>query len=319
MSLPIWLEPHVAQDSVFRARSRHPLFSLVILIHEIGQMHIGKNFLLLEPPRSAVWHDEEGMYLFYAGSHREVVSFGMTSDDKIRSVGTRYRDPLNVKSGVSHTMWSGWMGAATLLESAVRRSPYFGRLQTIETSVEAVSRYEIGFSDADQSWRSHYDVWVTPRQTWSISCELINRKTSGQVTFQRGVPIRLARVTVERPVSFDHPEIVTEVVTNIELYPDIVSAMNEERPFPDAPWSYDEPVWDLSAWNEDEDDGWIEIFDTAGEFVGMFPPEYPEPPARKPKVKPDTNPDRPFMFMSASDQRVLNLAPHSEFRLNWKK
>lgn len=308
MFLPLWLREHVEQDSVFGARSHQPLYSLVILIHEIGQLHTGKNFLLLEPPRSCTYYGEEGMYLFYVGVHRQIVSFGMNHQD-IRSIGTRYRDPLDIKSGVDPIIQSGWMGVAKLIESAVRRSPYFGKLQTIETDAMLQPQHQSNFGDADETRTSTYDIWVTPRKTWTIPWQS-RHVGNGSVTFRRGIPVRIARVTVDRPISFDHPDLITELVTDIQLYPDVRASMQEHTPFPDAPWKFDGVILDEEDWEDvyDEDGFWL------GEQL-VESAEKPKPPARP---LPDTNPDRPLIYMSAADQGVLRLAPHSDFQLSWK-
>lgn len=233
--LPLWLQYYAERSARYFRNAHLPLPTLLLLLREIGQFQTGRDFLLIEPPRSRVFHPGTGMYLFYPKAHRQLVSFELRRFDLIHSLGLRYRDPLNIKSGVDARIVSGWMGVAQLIESAVNSSPFFGKLQTIETSSRAMERDEQTYTDADEAHLSTYDIWVEARRSWSIGWEADEPEwdedgraadpyywgSSGSLlhSFYKGQRVLLARVTVERARAY--PDFEAEIVHKIELYPEI--------------------------------------------------------------------------------------------------
>ena len=278
MSVPAWLQRRIACDEIFEARSHYPAFGLTVLLHEIGQFQIGKDFWLVEPPRSIVYHPGQGLYLFQADTHLPFATFDILNGFAIKSVGLRYRDPLTPASKLNQRIVSGWMGTAQLIDSAVRRSPFFGKLQMIETVNVPIPRSKASFVDVDSATLSTYEVWVTPRRTWSVSWQHEAHFGSGTYQFQRNVPVLLARVKVERPIADSKPDIRLEVVKEISLYPEIVDAMFDE-------WAQ-AGEWIDAWWQED----------------------LPKSPAER---------KQPFKFIDIEGQ-VMNLPPHSELKFTYR-
>lgn len=234
--LPLWLQYYAERCDGYFRNTHLPLPTLLLLLREIGQFQSGRDFLLVEPPRSTVFYPGDGMYLFYPNGHRQLASFELCGYTHLHSIGLRYRDPLNVKSGVDTQIHTGWMGMSKLIESAVNSSPFFSKLQTIETKCSTMRWDEITYGEAEITQEVTYDIWVRARRSWSIGWEAeneppldedgnivtIRRVGSGSFflrNFTQGQQILLARVKVER-VSARDGELQAELVRNIELYPE---------------------------------------------------------------------------------------------------
>jgi hypothetical protein len=244
--LPLWLHYYTARSVRYFRSPHRPLPTLLWLLREIGQFQTGRDFLLVDPPRSQVFHQGEGKYLFYPNSHRQLASFDMRHGDRIHSVGFRYNDPLDPKSGVAPrdevgraVIDTGWMGVARLIESAVKNSPFFGKLQTVEVDCRRMSHMEQSYSDVEETWESTYDIWVETKRSWTIGWEseepewdwenggnVVDQSRWGSESFLvrnfvRNQRILLARVKVERASSQHRPDYQAELVHSIEIYPDV--------------------------------------------------------------------------------------------------
>lgn len=278
--LPTWLQYYVARASKKYGPIHLPIPALLMLLQEIGQFQSLRNFLLVEPPRSAVFHSGTGMYLLYPNMHRTLLSFEMRQFDRIHSIGLRYRDPLNPKSGVNQQILSGWMGMVRLLESAVSSSPFFGKLQTIETECRTLTHSNATYSDADVTYKSTYDIWVQARQSWGMTWEAGPLMGGFQGNFYRNQRVLLARVKVERPVAHGLPDLDVEIVRDVMLYPE-------------------------------HDDTTNRYLDTRYGGKMRYYIDYNGGPM------PQYGHEEPLDFMRI-DGTVMNLPPHSELQLSYK-
>lgn len=301
--LPLWLRYYVKRsERYFHTSSHLPLSALLLLLREIGQFQ-GRDFLLVEPPRSAVFHPGEGMYLFYPNSHRQLASFDLRNFAYVHSVGLRYRDPLNIKSGVDTRVLTGWIGVVRLIESAVNSSPYFDRLQTIETSCRTMRQSEGTYSDADETHVSTYDIWVETRRNWVIGWQFEEPfwEANGHAAdprrwgeggalvhnFCSRQPVLLARVEVERPVSYECPDLAIEIVRRIELYPE-----------------YDSYWYDLSEFEE--------------EYGRPRYTEFAGTPRPRRHTAQYAGSRYPLDYLRI-DGKVMNLPPHSELQMSYRR
>lgn len=171
-----------------------PVFALTVLLQEITG-RTKKNLMVMTPPRSIVFYgNDEGHYLFREGSRVPFVSF--SSYDGLRSVNFRYNDPMDPNSGKREfSLLSGWQGTAELLASAMRQSPYWKNLETVQ------SGSNLWHDENLSATRVEYIVWATPRQdmtfAWTASAvDAVIRYKAGKVTLRRNKPVQLARVEV---------------------------------------------------------------------------------------------------------------------------
>ena len=211
-----------------------PSFALPQLLQVIGQFEVGEDFLLYSPPRSVVFHQNSGMYLFTGGAHRPLATFELSGNDALVSVGLRYNEPFTKSSKRrKQPITTGWQGAAELIASAVARSSYFKDLQTVETKCEEISPWDAMYSDADHTFVSTYEVWATPKQSWrvewkDVTFDMVDPSdgeyyaiSPADIVFERNRPVLLAEITVERPVADAYPDTQLEVVTSISIYPQL--------------------------------------------------------------------------------------------------
>ncbi|MDB5178605.1 MAG: hypothetical protein JWN01_548 [Patescibacteria group bacterium] len=282
-ALPPWIWPHVATDPYFGAIERRSFCRVVALLHEIGQFKGKRDFVALDPPRSTVYYPTTGLYLYLRSAVkglRPLASFELMDGNFIRSVCLTFRDPLNPqggKRGSEQVMHSGWMGTVALIASAVNQSPFFGRLETIEVSNR---RTKSLYSDVPGANLSIYEIWATPRQSWTVSW-LKNRAypADGSIEFRHNQPVLLASVTVERPIVND-PRLECEIVRDVALYPQVCAEL----------------------------EGWTDVDDCYGDDPSASPFAYQG-------IGFVVERDHPFLGIE-SDERVLNLPPHSEIVLD---
>lgn len=253
-----------------------PVFALTALLQEITG-RTKKNLMVMTPPRSVVFYgNDEGHYLFREGSRVPFVSF--SSDDVLRSVNFRYKDPMDPNSGRREfSLLTGWQGTAELLASAMRRSKHWKNLETVQASK--------GWLDQNlRASRVEYIVWATPRHdmafTWSALAdrEITARFSAGKVTLRRNKPVILARVEVL--VGNDG----SETVIATHPYPDFSGDRYDEYGY-------------YSSYNAYQNDRW-------------------QPLAEDETVVPLNT--QAAMYVDLSDNYLTRYRPHDDFEINWQ-